>query len=139
MKNNTITEISLDDFLKLNLKGFKREWVEDNKTGYKSLKWVEKDINKEVLEHFDDEWNKEQTVVVAIHKNWEKAKLENHYDYFDFYYYDKWLNKSGARTYQIGGNIKKLYKGAKKWYINEDYFDIPYNETQAIYFIFKKS
>ena len=139
MKNNTITEISLDDFLKLDLKGFKREWVVDNETGYKSLKWVEKDINKEVLENMNDaEWNKHQTVVVAIHKNWEKAKTGDYDFESDFYYYDKWLNKSGAATYIIGGDIEKLYKGAKKWYIVEDYFDIPYDETESIYFIYKK-
>ena len=137
MKNNTITEISLDDFLKLNLVGYKREWV--NCGEYKKLEWVEHNLNDLVLDAMNDtDWNKRQTVVVAIHKNWIKAKT-GEYDYeSDFYYYDKWLNKSGAATYIIGADIEKLYKGAKKWYITEDYFDIPYAETEAIYFISKK-
>lgn len=139
--DNTITEITLDDFLKLNLVGYERRWkdfVDEEGKEYRKLVWNEINLNDEVLENMNWEDNEEKTVVVAIHKNWEKAKLQNHYDFFDFYYYDKWLNKLGASTFILGADIKKLYKGSSKWYIKEDYFEIPYKETEKIYFI-KKS
>ena len=139
MKNNYITEISFEDFSKLNLKGYKREWKEYQ--NYRKLVWVEYDLTKEVQENFDysKKIGEDGNVVVAIHKNWEKAKTGAYDIESDFYYYDKWLNHLGASTYQLGGGISKLYKGTNKWYIKEDYFEIPYDETEKIYLIHKKS
>lgn len=140
--DNIITEISLDDFLKLNLVGYFREWQDfkdEEGKEYRKLVWSKRDINKQVLKNMDWEENKKKTVVVAIHKNWQKAE-KGEYDFDnDFYYYDKWLNKLGASTYLLAADVTKVYKGTNKWFIYDDYFDVPYDETEAIYFIFKKS
>jgi hypothetical protein len=137
MKNNYITEISFDDFIKLNLTGYRREWQDYGE--FKQLVWKQYDLNKVVAENFKymEEHNEKGGIVVAIHKNWNKAG-QNSFD-SDFYYYDKWLNKSGASTYQVGCGINKLYKGTDKWHIKDGYFDIPYSETEKIYLIHKKS
>ena len=137
MKDNYITEISLEDFLKLNLTGFVREWQDfDN---YRQLVWKQYDLNKVVEDNFKymEQIGEKGNIVVAIHKNADKAKMGS-YD-TDFYYYDKWLNRHGASTYQVGFGISKLYKGTDKWYIKEDYFEVPYAETEKIYLIHKKS
>lgn len=137
MKNNYVTEISFDDFIKLNLIGYRREWQDCGE--FKQLVWKLYDLNRVVAENFKymEECNEKGNIAVAIHKNWNKA-AQNSFD-SDFYYYDKWLNHLGASTYQVGCGIKKLYKGADKWYIKEGYFVIPYDETEKIYLIHKKS
>lgn len=132
MAKNYVTEISYEDFIKLNLVGYMREWVKNPDNNYKNLVWVKKDLNKFVYEAKQDGC---KTMVIAIHKHYEKAAKEMMSWDSDFYYYDKWLNHLGAATYIIGNDISKLYKGPKKWYIKEDYFEIPYDETQNIYFI----
>ena len=81
MKNNYITEISLDDFLKLGLKGYRREWFNQ------VLVWQEYDLNKVVQDNFKyletEKWLPGENIVVAIHKNWNKA-TQNSFD-SDFY------------------------------------------------------
>lgn len=135
MKKNYITEISLKDFLKLNLVGYVHE-RQELPDGTHQLVWKEHNLNEEVLKNMNWEENKNKTVVVAVHKNWEKAKQEITSWDDDFFYLDKWLCRfSGATTYIIGADISKLYKGKNKWYIVEDYFDIPYDQTETIYFI----
>lgn len=135
MGKKSYIEISLEEFKKLHLIGYKRQWIKDGE--YKKLCWILVNLNNEIEEnirYFKYEVKTGcKSVVVAIHKNIEHIKDYMNYD--DFYYYDKWLNRSGASTYQLGCDIEKLYTTKNKWYIIEDYFDIPREETEAIYFI----
>lgn len=151
MKKYT-TEISESNFRKLNLIGYKREWItlED---GTKRLGWKKVILNDEI-DDVKKDWDEyfkgsPRTIVIAIHNDWELAeeyeKIWNESDPKDirtranlpdgFYYWDKFLNKLGATTYQLGCGISKLYSRETKWYITEDYFDINKKETQDVFFI----
>ena len=154
MINNFVTEISETDFRKLNLIGFKRERIDHE--NWCSMEFIEKKIN-DVLDE-QKQYCKEQgwtTIVIALHVKPSEEKIqeaikanypvvehsENKYSaarsvvLTDYSYYDKWLNKTGATTYQIGCGIEHLYSTRDYWCIKDDYWQVKKKETEAVYLI----
>lgn len=135
MEKKYVTEISLEDFKKLNLVGYKRVWKDLE--NYRILVWEKHNIN-DIIDKEMNSWEKgvlePNTCVIAIHSGYDEYKDDNK-KIGENFYYDKWLNRSGARTYQIGFGISKMYNSKSKWYCCEDYFDIKKDETERIYFI----
>lgn len=138
-----ITEISEEDFRKLNLKGYrvKKEFVEGPCPGAKSKEgsWVylneEVDLNEELDENikywlelgyqsnFED---LKQPVTVAIH-------TENGSEPKDFYF-DKFMNQfSGPKTYEMAIGLRHIYSTRDYFESKEDYWRVLKRETKAIY------
>lgn len=152
--NTFVTEISEKDFRKLKLKGYFRQRIDVDEKSHR-LGWVEHDINEKIDEE-KKEWNKwfkneAKCIVVAIHKDqklaleyekiWKKSLEKRDFmvrrDLPDgFYYWDKYLNHSGASTYQIGCGIDHLYSTRDYWEARGgDYWQVKKNETEAIYIV----
>lgn len=133
-----ITEISEEDFLKLNLKGYQQVWEERiNENGLCSrvLVWNEVDLNQLLRENIEywinqgyesDYIDLQYPVTVAIHKGNEPMPTD--------FYLDKFMNRfTGATTYQIGMGIKHLYSTRDYFEAKEDYWRVAKKETKAIY------
>lgn len=137
MKNENlfITEISEEDFRKLNLKAYNRSWVK-KEDGTKQLEWLEVDLNKELDENIaywkgqgyeSDLEDLKQPVTIAIH-------VKNGPNPEDFYL-DKYMNRyTGAQTYQFAMGIRHLYSTRDYFETKgEDYWKVAKKETKAIY------
>lgn len=130
-KNNKdlfITEISEEDFRKLDLVAYRR-------VSHDFMNWTETRLN-DVLDkniaycleqaYESDFESLKCPVTVAIHK-------ANSAD-ADDYYLDKFMNRfTGAQTYQIGFGIKHLYSTRDYYEDKEDYWRVLKRETKAIY------
>lgn len=163
MNNKFITEISEEDFRKLNLIGYDNERVE-NADGSYSFKFFKKDLNekldeykKYLLELIEDGHELPWTIAVCVHylptdeslayyinnfKNIETggkltAEEAYHLALYDFSYYDKWMDKAGHTTYEFGVGIDHLYSTRDKWIAKDwlDYFEVRKRETKAVYII----
>ena len=136
--NKFITEISEEDFRKLNLKGYQQVWEESvNENGLYSriLVWHEVYLNQ-LLDENIAYWTNLATeeaqedlsypVTVAIH-------VANGPMPTDFYL-DKFMNRfTGATTYQIGMGIAHIYSTRDYFEAKEDYWRVWKRETKAIY------
>ena len=127
-----ITEISEEDFRKLNLVAYaKAKKTSGNIT---RVVWEECDLNK-VLDAeikwaieggYEDGLDTLKTpVTIAIHR-------DNGPDPDD-YYLDKFTNLLGPSTYLVATRIHHLYSTRDYFEDREDYFRIPKNETKSIY------
>lgn len=159
MGNKFITEISLEDFLKLNLIGYRNGRVDVDEHSYR-MEMLPLELNKEILDNVEfckeNGWN---TIVVAIHneptkedieaekrtftldkKTHERRNLNDEEAYkfalLDCSYLDKFMNRfSGHQTFQIGCGIDHLYSNRDYWYAAEDYWRVKKKETKSIYLI----
>lgn len=134
-KNQFITEISEEDFRKLDLKGFRNVRKYDEHKNAYHFEWESVSLN-DVLD---------QNIKFLLMGGWESdlEKLNcpvtvaihvcNGPDPDD-YYLDKFMNRfSGARTYQFGLGIKHLYSTRDYFEDKEDYWRVLKRETKAIY------
>lgn len=142
-----ITEISENDFRKLNLTVWKKEWVteacDSPNGGYtvKKLQWKEYKINdlldneiKITLQrgYESDRYELSQPVTIAIHENNDNKRDREHI--YGGGYYDKYMNQySGETTYYILWGIKHLYSTRDYYEAHDDYCKIKKKETRVIY------
>ena len=158
-KSSLITEIKLEDFLKLGYVGFQHrkvyyknldeklgegeatgEWVVDSRGGrhwvayegiFSRTEWEEVNLGNLVQEYVDyaRKNNIPGCICVALHKNGGRGDL------FQDSYLDKWLTREGPQTYLIGCGIEHLYVGKHKFYAKGDYFEFSKKETGEVYLI----
>lgn len=136
--NKFITEISEEDFRKLNLKGYKREYdrpVNEKTRNISSFVWKEVDLNEELDENIkfwidngyeSDYEDLQQPVTIAIHiENGPNPKN---------YYFDKFMNRySGSKTYELAMGLKHIYSTRDYFEAKKDYWRVLKRETKAIY------
>lgn len=133
-----ITEISEEDFRKLNLVAYKRKlatFTDENNEMYQKMAWVPVNLNQLLEENINfllhqgylaDLEDLKTPITVAIHK-------ENSEEPADFYY-EKYMNMySGASTFYLAFGIKHLYSTRDYFECHEDYWKVKKNETKAIY------
>ena len=139
MKNDVfITEISEEDFVRLNLIAYEQVWetVEDKKSSAcTKLVWREVKLNEVLYRNveywFNSGYEKDyedlkQPVTIAIH-------VQNGPNPKD-YYFDKFLNRySGFKTYEIAMGLKHVYSTRDYFESKEDYWRVLKRETKAIY------
>lgn len=125
MVKKLITEISEEDFRKLNL------IVKRNERVSQTFEYVDKSLNEildeEIAAIIRDGYESEMDwlelpVTIAIHED-------------GGYYLDKFMNRfTGAQTYQLGFGIKHLYS-TRDYYEcrDDDYWRVRKDETKVIY------
>ena len=158
-----ITEISWEDFQKLDLKGFRHrryfykgseekkinpndigEFVTDSNGGkhwvqfadvFTKVDWERINLNDIVKENIElskkERWT--GAICLALHKE-EDCEIDDYY--FENSYLDKWLTREGNQSYLIRCDVEHLYSRRNYFYTKDDYFDIPKNETRAVYLIY---
>ena len=156
MNNNFITEISEEDFRKLDLIGLKNTRVELG-DGTHTFRFLEVKLNT-ILDDAVADGAKE--VVIAIHEMPDnldcevEEELEKYFGAFKMFpeemqkeaalhsvigkhaYYDKWLNHSGASTYIYNYDVGHIYSTRDYFEAHEgDYFRAKKKETKAVYVI----
>ena len=144
-----ITEISEEDFRKLNLKVWQHERVEyDTYVRYEMIEKSLNDILDEQIALVVDPEEFYCPVTIAIHtdpteENFEELK----HTYpalpekqlrdtlrFHFAYWDKFMNRfTGVRTFQIGWDIEHLYSTRDYYEAHGDYWRVKKSDTKAIY------
>ena len=157
MVKKLITEISEEDFRKLNLKVYKTEREECESGGHR-FALVEKSLNDILDEQIEytiksgypsDLYDLRTPVTIAIH---EEPSEEDYQEYVEQYkglsadearetcrhacgtYLDKFMNRfTGAQTYQIGWGIRHLYSTRDYYEAHEDYWRVRKDETKVIY------
>lgn len=134
MVKKIITEISEEDFRKLDLKVKRNERVvvSENIPGHPVCKFemVEKSLNEildnEIAAVIRDSYESEirwleLPVTIAIHED-------------GGYYLDKFMNRfTGAQTYQFGFGIEHLYSTRDYYEMHGDYWRVRKDETRVIY------
>lgn len=142
-----ITEISENDFRKLNLSVWKKEWVtkgyDDPVGGHTSrtLKWVKYSVNDLLDKEIEitlnsgypsDQYELSLPVTIAIHENNDNKEDREHP--YGGGYYDKFMNQYlGETTYYILWGIEHLYSNRDYYYVKNDYCRIRKKETRVIY------
>ena len=154
MTNNFVTEISEEDFKKLNLVGYDHKRVEYDT--YNKIEFVPKFLNEVIDENKnfckENGWS---TIAIAIHTEpteeeiqkalenvnpmlkttVDKNKVAKEFALINNSYCDKWLNRQGSSTYVIGCGIEHLYSTRDYWEIKNDYWKVKKRETKAIYIV----
>ena len=136
-----ITEISEEDFRKLNLKGYEYVWQEEDEN--KPIKarrgvWKEVDLNT-VLDETIEFWMESGyerdfedlkfPVTIAIHTNNGPSPTN--------YYFDMYMNKlSGPKTYEIAMGLRHIYSTRDYFESKDDYWRVLKRETKAIYRVY---
>ena len=155
MVKRIITEISEEDFRKLDLKGYKTERVEhENGHRYEMVECSLNDVLDEQIQYClesgcEVDFNDLQIpVTFAIHeppteKDYEKVaktfKGLNEEERRDFClrtcsYLYKYINQfTGPRSFQIGCGIKHLYSTRDYYEAHDDYWRVRKDETKVIY------
>lgn len=131
-----ITEISENDFRKLNLKVYRHERREIDERTH-SFKFIERNINDILDEQIEyalkngyesDLADLQTPVTIALHK------LSTGDDILSSCYLDKFMNRfTGAQTFQIGWGISHLYSTRDYYEAHEDYWRVKKKETEVIY------
>ena len=159
-----ITEISEEDFKKLNLIGYDNERIE-NPDGSYSFEFIKKNLNYRLEEYkkylaeliLKDKLDLPWIITVCIHtepteedivyqqKTFKKIEDGSTYAYdeayhlalYDYSYYDKWMDKAGHTTYEFGVGLDHLYSTRDKWQAQGwiDYFEVRKKDTKAVYII----
>lgn len=130
MVKKLITEISEEDFRKLDLTVYCNERVYSPDGKSFRFEMVEKKIN-DILDSeiqlclesgFESDLEDlELPVTIAIHEP-------------DGYYLDKFMNRfTGAQTFQFGWGISHLYSTRDYYEAREDYWRVRKDETKVIY------
>ena len=132
-----ITEISEEDFRKLNLVAYakaREDSVDEYGRKVTRLVWKECSMNKVLDTEIDyakgvgcveDLERLKTPITIAIHK-------ENGPEPKD-YYLDKYMAVLGPATYLVATNIKHLYSTRDYFEDREDYWRVLKRETKAIY------
>lgn len=135
-KNQFVTEISEEDFRKLDLKGYRQvRKYEENKNVY-YFDWEMVNLN-DILDQniqylLSNGWESDLEtlkcpVTVAVHKcNGPEP---------DDYFLDKFMNRfDGPKTYEFGYGIEHLYSTRDYFEAKEkDYWRVPKREVKSIY------
>ena len=142
MVKHLITDISEEDFKKLNLTVFEQERV-DYPDGSHKFELVPKELNKifdnEIMAMVssgrqDDLDNLNLPITIAIHEDNEKLIQGQNKSAWLTGYWDKFMNRfSGVQTYQLGIGIKHLYSTRDYYEAHEDYWRVRKDETKVIY------
>ena len=121
-----ITEISEQDFRKINLKLWKKTWI-TTQSG-KKLGWVEISANSELdstIQYLLDQGyetdaqNLKLPITLCIHVN--NYNKEDREDYYGGGYFDKYLNMyTSESTYYMWVGIKHLYSNRDYYFDKED-------------------
>ena len=185
-KSNLITEISLQDFLKLDLYAYEHRvhfynkdgkeihyeatgtWMKDNQGDphwvpfdgcYSKNLWDKVSLNEIVKENIsfsEKEKFENHCICVAIHTEPSEEEIEKEFEelkcrfpnsrwtledmrskfLFEYSYLDKWLTRAGNQTYLIRCDVPHLYSEKRKFCTHDDYFEIPKNQTKAVYLIY---
>lgn len=140
--NRFITEISEEDFRKLDLIAYEQVWITFENTDDNSLRpnsrqlvWKKVKLN-DILDQNIEFWieqgyendydDLQQPVTVAIHN-------ENGPEPKD-YYFDKFMNRySGFKTYEFAMGLKHIYSTRDYFESKKDYWRVPKRETKAVY------
>lgn len=129
MVKKIITEISEEDFRKLDLKVMRNEREEvDERTHRFVMKEVslneiiDRQIRATIENGYESDLRDLQIpLTIAIHEP-------------DGYYLDKYMNRfTGSQTYQIGWGIAHLYSTRDYYEAHEDYWRVRKDETKVIY------
>lgn len=157
MRNTFVTEISEEDFRKLNLIGYRNAKVECEDNSYKfvmkpislnklldkELKEANEPINEIVFAiHIEptEEFIKESMKLFTSDGNggcrnytYEEAK---EYALYEFSYLDKFMNRfTGMQTFQYGVNLGHIYTNRDYFYSKEDYWRVRKADTKAVYIV----
>lgn len=142
MVKHLITEITEEDFRKLNLKGkvYRRIRLHD---GTHVNKWKEVDLNERLTENIEylieqgyesDQEDLNIPFTIAIHEENDRSLEELDNKTFFFGYWDKFMNRfDGPATYEIGIGIKHLYSTRDYYECKEDYWRVRKDQTKVIY------
>ncbi len=128
MVKKIITEISEEDFRKLDLKVKVHRRLIDERNS--NIEWFEESLNDVLQENIDaclkagyeeDYANLRLPVTIAIHED-------------GGYYLDKFMNRfTGAQTFQFAMGIEKLYSTRDYYEMHGDYWKVRKDETKVIY------
>lgn len=161
--NKFITEISEEDFKKLQLQGYDNKKINTDTDGYVTFDFVKCELNDKLEEykHYLADLIQEGeklpwTIALCIHtepteeainyyastfKDVATGKAMSREESFkqalyDFSYFDKWMDRSGHTTYEFGVGIDHLYSTRDKWVAHWiDYFEVRKRDTKAVYII----
>lgn len=124
MVKKLITEISEEDFRKLDLSVARNERVDNHfEMVSRKVNDILDDVIGKMIESGYEEDLKDLSipVTIAIHED-------------DGYYLDKFMNKfTGAQTYQLGVGIDHLYSTRDYYECHDDYWRVRKDETKVIY------
>ena len=157
MKNDFITEISEEDFRKLDLIGYRNTRVNCDEHSYRMIMAPVR-LNEILDKELELSEEPVENVVFAIHiEPTEEAIRENmklftfdgkggrrnytyeeakEFSFFEFSYLDKFMNRfSGNQTFQFGTNMPHIYSNRDYYYIKDDYWRVKKSETKAIYIV----
>lgn len=136
-----ITEISEEDFRKLDLKGYEIVWLEEDEgKPIKSKRWFWKEVNlNDILDSNIAYWMEQGyekdfedlkfPVTIAIHTNNGPSPTD--------YYFDKFMNQySGPKTYEIAMGLHHIYSTRDYFEAKDDYWRVLKRETKAIYRVY---
>ena len=128
MIKHLITEISEEDFRKLDLKVKVHRRVSNERNA--NIEWIEQSLNDILQENIDtclkagyeeDHAFLTLPVTIAIHED-------------GGYYLDKFMNRfTGAQTFQLAMGIGKLYSTRDYYEMRGDYWRVKKDETKVIY------
>ena len=129
MVKQLITDISEEDFRKLDIKVLRNEREEVDERSYTFVmrevslnEIIDRQIRATVESGSESDLNDLNTpLTIAIHEP-------------DGYYLDKFMNRfTGAQSYQLGWGIKHLYSTRDYYEAREDYWKVRKSETKVIY------
>lgn len=153
-----ITEISEEDFKKLNLIGYDNERLELDNGSY-TFEFIKKNLNDRLEEHkkylaeliLKDKMNLPWIMTVCIHTEPTEESVIDElnsgrtsvYDeaykscLYEYSYLDKWMDRAGHTTYEFGVGLDHLYSTRDKWQAQGwvDYFEVRKKDTKAAYII----
>ena len=139
MVKKIITDISEEDFRKLDLVGYRLTKVKDPLTNSTSYVQKRVSLNEELdnnIRYLLDEGTEEGKdaltlpITIAIHNDNDKDE----HDETMFGYFDKFMNRfSPPKTFEIGIGIKHLYSTRDYYEDREDYWRVNKRATKRIY------
>lgn len=160
--NKFITEISEEDFKKLQLQGYDNKKVEAQ--DYFTFDFIKCELNDKLEEykHYLTDLIQEGeklpwVIALCIHTEPTEEAINYYLSTFknvatgeplvreeafklalyDFSYFDKWMDRCGHTTYEFGVGINHLYSTRDKWVAKDwiDYFEVRKRDTKAVYII----
>lgn len=156
MVKHLITEISEEDFRKLNIKVYRHEREESEKGSFRFVMkehYINDILDKQIKFTLESGYESDledlkTPVTIAIHEEptkedyervrkehpWFLASVVKNTVLYAHSYLDKFMNQyTGAQTFQIGWGIKHLYSTRDYYEMRGDYWRVSKKETKVIY------
>lgn len=153
MKKGFVTEISLEDFKRLNLIGYKNTRVDIDEHSHRNDMLPYK-LNEEIDKEL--EFCKKEgytTIVVAIHNEPTEDQIQHEMELYNTYHGEMRKNTkeeafslalfsasyilrfTGFQTYSLSCGVEHVYSNRDYWYDRNGEWQVKKKETKAIYLI----